>query len=84
MPYAMYIENITAFRQAYLDLDIPVTPKIHAIFVHIPQFCKLMNVGLGRFSEQASESVHCGFKSVWATLRLGENILLLPLDSCEL
>ncbi len=61
----MYKDHIAAFKQAYYDLNISITPKIHAILFHVPQFCESMDVGLGRFSEQASESVHCGFKAVW-------------------
>ena len=30
-----YKENISNFNKAYLDLEIPVTPKIHAIFYHV-------------------------------------------------
>ena len=60
-----YKEDIGAFKQAYSHLNISITPKIHAILFHVPQFCESMDVGLGRFSEQASELVHCGFKAVW-------------------
>ena len=58
-----YCESILCFKQAYLDLDIAVTPKVHAIFFHIVEFCGIVDAGLGKFSEQASESVHYNFKT---------------------
>ena len=61
-----YKEAILLFKQAYLDLNISITPKIHAIFYHIVDFCDKVHVGLGRFSEQASESVHYSFNNEWA------------------
>ena len=66
-----YIAHIDAFKQAYTDLNISITPKIHAIIHHIPQFCNSVGAGLGRFSEQASESVHYSFKTVWARFKVG-------------
>ena len=48
-----------------MELGIRVTPKIHALFVHVKQFCSKNKLPLGAFSEQASESVHANFKTVW-------------------
>ncbi len=48
-----------------MKLAIPVTPKIHAIFDHIAEFCQKRGIGLGNFSEQASESVHHDFQKTW-------------------
>ena len=59
-----YISHIHEFKQAYTDLDISITPKVHAIIHHIPQFCNSVGVGLRSFSEQAPESVHYSFKVV--------------------
>ena len=58
--------HIQQFRQSFEALEISDTPKIHAVFFHVPQFCLKYACGLGRHSEQASESVHAHFKSVWA------------------
>ncbi len=55
-------EAIDRFKRAYLALNLTVTPKIHVIFDHITQFCEEKKSGLGKFSEQASESVHSDFK----------------------
>lgn len=57
--------DIKLFKVAYEALQISVTPKVHIIFEHVPQFCEEKNCGLGKFSEQASESVHADFKKTW-------------------
>ena len=60
-----YRENIQRFRDAYMDLSVRVTPKIHAVFHHIAEFCERKGCGLGPYSEQASESVHHDFNKIW-------------------
>ena len=60
-----YSDAILSSQQAYLDLGISITPKIHAIFYHVPTFCDAFEASLGRFSEQASEAVHYSFTTVW-------------------
>ena len=58
-------DDILAFKESYLDLHIAVTPKVHAVLFHVPEFCRRRATGLGIFSEQASESVHHQFKKTW-------------------
>lgn len=60
-----YQKKIGAFRESYIDLGINVTPKVHAIFFHIEDFCKISDKGLGYYSEQAVESAHADFKKIW-------------------
>ena len=63
--YLVHIEN---FADSYLALGKNVTPKVHAVFVHVPQFLKRhrdLQKGMGYWSEQASESVHSDFDSLW-------------------
>ena len=60
-----YDLNINDFKDAFLQLKISVTPKVHAIFFHIEDFCSLTKMGLGPWSEQASESVHQEFSKCW-------------------
>lgn len=60
-----YKECIFTFKSSYIDLGIPITPKVHAVFFHIIDFCSKTNVGLGYYSEQAMEAVHHDFKSIW-------------------
>ena len=60
-----YEDAISCFKRSFMDLCISVTPKIHAIFFHVIDFCSSVEKGLGCFSEQASESVHYSFKCEW-------------------
>jgi hypothetical protein len=61
---------ITEFKEAYLQLGISVTPKIHAVFYHVAEFCKSKRKGLGQWGEQASESVHHDFGKVWNNFKV--------------
>ena len=45
---------------------ISVTPKIHAIFFHVLDFCQENNHSLGFYSEQAVESIRHDFKTIWS------------------
>ena len=67
-----YLQQIQHFRQSFLALGIPVTPKVHCIFFHIADFCERRRTGLGRFSEQASEAVHSDFKATWSRYKVAE------------
>ena len=58
-------KKIDDFRQTYLDLEIPVTTKVHTIFVHVAPFCRARGEGLGVVSEQAAESAHSDFLKTW-------------------
>ena len=58
-----YKEHIADFRNSYLKLKISVTPKVHAVFWHIIDFCEVFGMGLGPWSEQCSESIHHDFKA---------------------
>ena len=48
------------FSTAYMKINISVTPKVHALLVHVSQFLEGQN-GEG----QASESVHQDFSALW-------------------
>jgi hypothetical protein len=56
-------EALSSFRSSYSKLGISVTPKVHIIFVHLEPFLAEHGCGLGKFSEQAFESVHADFKN---------------------
>lgn len=67
-PY--YKKAIKIYRERYLSTKLKVSPKAHALFVHVSEFLDLMTEeypkkGLGFWSEQASESVHYNFKDFW-------------------
>lgn len=68
-----YCESIDQFKTSYLDLGKDVTPKIHAIFFHVRDFCMKHKKGLGFFSEQAMESVHFDFQTTWNDYKVCEN-----------
>ena len=51
-------------------LGISVTPKVHTVFYHIEEFCSLTKMGLGPWSEQASESVHKEFNKCWGRYKV--------------
>ncbi len=65
-----YMQKITDFRTAYKKLSISITPKIHAIFHHISEFCEIVKMGLGPYSEQAAESVHHDFNTMWSRFKV--------------
>lgn len=56
---------IKSFEQLYRSLPISVTTAVHIVTKHLIQFCKLNRSSLGQFSEQASESVHSDFLSMY-------------------
>ena len=67
-----YKNKIAEFKKSFLDLGIPITPKIHAVFFHVPDFCDEYQNGLGFYTEQAMESVHSDFKNVWKRYKVAK------------
>ena len=59
------IKEIYAFETAFMKLNISVTPKVHAVFEHLPEFLNLGYGPLGYYSEQATEASHYDFTPVW-------------------
>lgn len=68
-----YKNNIEKFQRSYLDLNISITPKVHAVFFHVSHFCEKTNRGLGFYSEQAVESAHYDFKMTWNKYQVPRN-----------
>ena len=71
--------DIEKFKEAYLKLNISVTPKVHIVFQHLYQFLADSNSntskisdwnGLGMYSEQAFEAVHASFKKRWENFKV--------------
>ena len=58
---------IREFEKSYRNLDISVTPKVHAVIDHLEDFFERQpdETGLGHHSEQASEAVHSDFTKLW-------------------
>ena len=67
---ADYDKKLNYFKECYHKLEIPFTSAVHIICTHIVQFIKLHKASLGKFSEQASESVHSDFTSMWQTCKI--------------
>ena len=65
-------QTICDFKNSYLALGISVTPKVHTVFYHVPTFCRRHQVGLGIFSEQASEAVHSKFQKTWDKYKVSQ------------
>ena len=61
---AGYEEKIESITKDYLELNINITPKIHAVMFHITEFCSLKGMGLAPWSEQTSESLHHDFTNI--------------------
>ena len=57
-------------KKSYLHLEISITPKVHAVFHHIKDFCSKTAKGLGVYSEQAMETVHFDFLQTWANYKV--------------
>ena len=60
-----YMEKIDDFKVKYNKLKISVTPKIHAVFHHVSEFCQITGKGLSPWSEQTAESIHFDFNQIW-------------------
>lgn len=52
------------FKNDYMQLEVSVTPKIHAVFYHIQESCDLTGSGLGHWNEHRSE-LHQEFHKYW-------------------
>ena len=65
-----YQQKIQNFRICYRRLKINVTPKVHAVFFHVEDFCEMVGMGLGPWSEQAAESLHTDFDKMWTRYKV--------------
>ncbi len=71
--------KIRDFKEAYFTLPVSITPKVHCVFDHVPQWLHRQEarlgrkVGLGFATEQASKAVHRDFKQKWeGGFKIGE------------
>lgn len=60
-----YDDDIESFKEAYIDLGYPASPKVHALLVHVPEFITRTGKSLGIFSEQSCETFHSVFQNSW-------------------
>lgn len=66
-------KHLKDFKESYLALEIPVTPKVHCVFYHVEEFCRRNDSSLGRSSEQSMEAVHSDFKSTWLKYKVSRD-----------
>ena len=62
------LDMMEDFKKCYLPLKISVTPTVHDVYFHVPDWYERNGLerGLGWYSEQATESCHRDFMSnVW-------------------
>ena len=67
-----YLQKIKIFAEDYFRLGISITPKVHAVIYHIPEFCEMTGRGLGPWSEQTGESVHSDFNKMWKLFKVNK------------
>ena len=65
-----YKQMIKNFRICYRRLKMNVTPKVHAVFFHVEEYCEMVGMGLGPWSEPAAESLHTYFDKIWARYKV--------------
>ena len=73
---ASHNKDISAFEQSYLGLGMKMTPKVHALCLHAPEFARLRGIGLGKISEQGLEAVHQVFAKGWSRYKVPKFQLL--------
>jgi hypothetical protein len=64
-------QNLAGFSDRFADLSISVTPKVHAVFHHVSEFCEHTGTGLGLWSEHTVESLHHDFQKLWCNYKVG-------------
>ena len=62
-----FAQLIQTFKESCSHLPVSITPKLHILFFHVPEFIQRRNMPLGIFSEQGSETVHQDFQKFWDT-----------------
>ena len=65
-----YKLKIKQFENAYRRLGISETLKAHILFHDIPRFLEYRDHGLGKYSEQAIESVHRLEDQTWVNYKV--------------
>ena len=60
-----YQERIDCFIEGYVSMELPITPKLHILWHHVPKFCASTGIGLALYSEQTLESSHHAFGNIW-------------------
>ena len=67
-----YRDSIDEFKSALFATGMRITPKMHIIIFHIPQWCDHFKKSLGAYSEQTLESSHKKFKKYFDRYKVGQ------------
>ena len=60
-----YLTYISDFKRAWIDLKLPVTPKVHVLIEHLPEELAEMGHGTALLNESAGEAIHADFDSFY-------------------
>lgn len=60
-----YKDKISKIKNDYMQLEISVIPKVHAVFFHIQEFCDLTGSRLGTWNEQLVSHYNQEFNKCW-------------------
>ena len=66
-----YEVKIRQFEKLYRKLGISEILKAHVLFQDVPRFLSSLDHGLGKYSEQAIESVHSLEDATWQNYKVG-------------
>ena len=64
---------LSKFEKSYRSLKINITPKVHSLLHHVPQFIRRYGSSLGPFSEQFIETLHSEYDRFWSKYRVPIN-----------
>ena len=53
-------------------LNLRISWKLHIVLFHLEPFCKEKKTGLGKYAEQAIESVHAKFTPTWKRYKVSK------------
>ena len=60
-----YLTYIRAFENAWLDLKLPITPKVHVLIEHLEEDLKRYGHGTALLNESAGEAIHADFDTFY-------------------
>ena len=56
-----YLRYIRDFENAWFDLKLKVTPKVHLVIEHLEEVIELYGFGMATLNESAAEAIHADF-----------------------
>ena len=56
-----YLTYITEFKRAWINMKLPITPKVHVLIEHLPEELSRMGHGTALLNESAGEAIHADF-----------------------